>query len=121
MQNWPRKDAADLLATVVRETAETEPYATMFGVGGGHYAPRFTEIALGYKVDFGHMLPNYQMEGKDDEEISRMLALAAEATGTKTAYLHRKSMKGAQAQKVRDLGEALGIEWMRSEDLEPLH
>lgn len=117
--NWSRKDAGILQAEVIRD-AEPEDYPVLIGVGGGHYAPRFTEVALGFKADFGHMLPNYQMEGRTDDEISEMLAHASEASGTKIAYLHRKSMKGPQAQRLKALGESLGLEWVKSEDLDPL-
>jgi D-aminoacyl-tRNA deacylase len=60
------------------------------------------------------------MENRSDEEISVMLKNAAEASGTELAYLHRKSMKGPQAQRLKALGESLGLQWVRSEDLEPL-
>jgi len=119
MTNWTRKDAGELQASVIRDTVPSE-YPVLIGVGGGHYAPRFTEVALGFKADFGHMLPNYQMENRSDEEISLMLSHAAEASGTELAYLHRKSMKGPQAQRIKALGESLGLQWVRSEDLEPL-
>ncbi len=123
MDHWPRKDAGELQAEVLRDTAELdpEPFPALIGVGGGHYAPRFTEMALEKKVDFGHMLPNYQMEGRSDEDIARMMESAMEATGTEMGYLHRKSMKGPEAHRIKDIGEAAGVQWMRSEDLEPLH
>ena len=120
LPNWTRAEAGGLQAEVIRDTEPSEGFPVLIGVGGGHYAPRFTEVALGFRADFGHMLPNYQMEGKDDEEISRMLRSAADASGTELAYLHRKSMKGPQAQRLKALGESLGLEWVRSEDLEPL-
>jgi len=117
--NWTSREAGELQASVIRDTVP-EDYPVLIGVGGGHYAPRFTEVALGFKADFGHMLPNYQMENRSDEEISVMLKNAAEASGTELAYLHRKSMKGPQAQRLKALGESLGLQWVRSEDLEPL-
>ena len=121
MQNWPRKDAGELQAGVLRDCSGSEDYPVVFGVGGGHYAPRFTEMVFELKVNFGHMLPNYQMEGRSDEEIVRMLTEAKRASGTEMAYLHRKSMKGAEAQRLKSLGESVGVQWMRSEDFEPLH
>lgn len=117
---WGRKDAAEIQSKVLREVRELNDYPDVIGIGGGHYAPRFTELALSSKVNFGHMLPNYQMEGRDDEDIARCIKLALEASNTKMAYLHRKSMKGAQAARIIALGESVGCEFMKSEDFEPL-
>lgn len=117
---WGRKDAAEIQATVLGEVRETNDYPTVIGIGGGHYAPRFTELALSSKVNFGHMLPNYQLEGYDDEDIARSVKAAMEASGTRMAYLHRKSMKGAQASRITAIAESVGCEFMKSEEFEPL-
>lgn len=117
---WPRKDAAELLASVIRDVPETNDYPAVVGFGGGHYAPRFTELALSYKVNFAHMLPNYQWMGHDDEDIARMIKLAIDRSGTKLSFIHRKSMKGMEAQKLRELGESVGAEWVDWKDWEPL-
>lgn len=117
--SWERQELGELQAEVVRDTV-SEDYPVLIGVGGGHYAPRFTEVALGFKANFGHMIPNYQMDNRGDEDIARMLSSAAKASGTDMAYLHRKSMKGPQAQRIKALGESVGLQWVRSEDLEPL-
>jgi D-aminoacyl-tRNA deacylase len=92
----------------------------MVGVGGGHYAPRFTEVALKFKANFGHMLPIYQMEERDDEDIIRMVKDACAATDTKTVYLHRKSMKKPEERRVAALIESAGFEIVSSKDLEPI-
>ncbi|MBR1888981.1 MAG: hypothetical protein IJ810_03415, partial [Candidatus Methanomethylophilus sp.] len=92
----------------------------VIGVGGGHYAPRFTELALSSKVNFGHMLPNYQMEGRSDEDVAASIRKATEASRTECVFIHRKSMKGSQATHLREMAESMGCEVMRSEDFEPL-
>lgn len=116
---WGRKDAAEIHANVLADVREKNDYPSVIGIGGGHYAPRFTELALSAKVNFGHMLPNYQMDGFDDEDVASSIKKAMEASGTKMAYLHRKSMKGAQAARILAAGESVGCEFMKSEDFEP--
>lgn len=119
--HWEREDAGTLQAEVLRDTAEpAEGYRKLIGVGGGHYAPRFTEIVLGKKADFGHMLPNYRMEGRSDEEIARMISAAMAATGTDSGYIHRKSMSGPEYHRIAEIGRSVGIEWVQSGDLEDL-
>jgi len=117
--NWGNRHAADILAHVLATDACSENPAVV-GVGGGHYAPRFTEAALSLKADFGHMVPNYQMEGRDDEEVSRMLREACLATCTKLIFIHKKSMKGSRAARIKDLAASEGLEAVGSSDFETL-
>ena len=118
--HWENKHAAEILAHVIEELEPHEEYPTMIGVGGGHYAPRFTEVALKFKANFGHMLPIYQMENRDDEDIIRMVKMACEATDTKTVYLHRKSMKKPEERRVAALIESAGFEIVSSKDLDQI-
>lgn len=116
--HWANKHAADILAHVLISNSGND-YPVTVGVGGGHYAPRFTEAALELEVNFGHMVPNYQMEGRGDEDIARVLRDACEQSGTKTIFLHRKSMKGPQASRIRDLAASEGLEMVGSSDFKP--
>ena len=116
-RNWGNERAADILTDVLLDM-ELNDYDTAVGVGGGHYAPRFTEVALGYRINFGHMLPNYQMEGRDDEDIIRMVNDACSASDTKLVYIHRKSMKGPEERRVSELIRSAGYEQITSSDLD---
>ena len=118
--HWENKHAAEILAHVIEDLDPHYEYPSAVGMGGGHYAPRFTEVALKYKVNFGHMLPNYQLENRDDEDIVRMLKLACGATDTKLVYLHRKSMKKPEERRMSSLIESAGFEQISSSDLEPI-
>lgn len=118
-EHWNNKHAAEILAKVLMENEKSD-YPAVVGVGGGHYAPRFTESALSRKVDFGHMIPNYHLDGSDDEDIARMIRDACEATSTETVFLHRKSMKGKLALRIRDISESEGFEVVRSSDFDPI-
>ena len=118
--NWGNTHAADIQARVLLDLEPHEEYPTVIGVGGGHYTPRFTEVCQKFNVNFGHMLPNYQMEGRDDEDIVRMMLQAAEATDTKLVYLHRKSMKKPEERRISSLISSAGLEQVSSQDLEPV-
>ncbi len=117
---WGREDAAEVQAKVLDLVREKNETINVIGIGGGHYTPRFTELALSHKVNFGHMIPNYQLEGFDDEDIASSIKKAMAASATKLGYIHRKSMKGSQATKLRTLAESVGCELLQSDDFEPL-
>lgn len=119
-EQWENKHAAEILAHVIEDLEPHNEYPSVVGMGGGHYAPRFTEIALKYEVNFGHMIPNYQLEGRDDEDIVRMLDLACGQSGTRMVYLHRKSMKGPEARRMSGLIASAGYEQIDSSCLNPI-
>ncbi len=119
--HWGDEHAADLLAKALLETEPKEDYPILIGFGGGHYAPRYTEIATKFKADFGHMLPSYQMLEKTDEEVLAMAEKTAEASGTKMVYMHKKAFKKSEEHSYSEMLESAGFELLSSKDLEPLN
>ena len=119
--HWGDVHAAEILGRVIEDVQEDEGYVQAIGVGGGHYAPRFTEMVLGYKIDIGHMVPGYQLEGMDDDTVCDYMRKASEATGgTKCVYLHRKAFKKSEQHRIEDLIGSLGFEILSSKDLDPI-
>ena len=92
----------------------------VIGIGGGHYAPRFSEVALSRRVSFGHMLPAYAMDLPNDDYIRRSIAMARKASDTKTAYVYMKSTKRSEACRVSAQVHDLGGVTVDSSDLESL-
>ncbi|MEM4264160.1 MAG: D-aminoacyl-tRNA deacylase [Thermoplasmata archaeon] len=109
---WTHEEAAKTIAKVIM-TVEEEKGEIVMCVGGGHYAPRFTDMALENPVSIAHMAANYALDALYDE---RVMAEMIEKSGKpKFVYFHRKSM---QKQKFRELSErfgTFGIETVRSD------
>lgn len=118
--HWGDMHAAEILVDSLLSADVHEEYPVVIGVGGGHYAPRFTDLVLSHKVDIGHMVPTYQTDKASDEDVSRMISAAAEATGTKMVYVHRNSMKGAEERRINGIIDSLGFERLVSKDFEEL-
>ena len=114
---WGNVRAAEMLAHTILSINGND-YPNVIGIGGGHYAPRFTEISNSYEVNFGHMFPGYAFNGLDDEGFISRVILASDATSTKMIYLHKKSMKRSEAARMSELLQAEGFELMASKDLE---
>ena len=98
----------------VMDDIEVAP-KVLVGIGGGHYAPRFTDVALGRRASIGHMIPSYQMDTFGREMLDRAMA----SSGADGVYVHKKGLKGPQKQVVRELLADTGIEQFRESDLEP--
>jgi len=116
---WDDREAAKAIARTLLHVEE-EKNPVVVGLGGGHYAPRFTEVAVSRKVSMGHMVPTYAMKGAENEELRAIIGRAAEASNASKVYIHKKSMKKSEATSVRMLLTEMGLEVVESRDLEPL-
>jgi D-aminoacyl-tRNA deacylase len=124
---WQQKEPARIIATSLLEMLPTAQYEKDFpkdipvllGIGGGHYAPRFTEIALQKKVAFGHMIPTYKIdEGAiDDEILEKTMQATPDFTGV---YLHKKDLKKSQVTHFRNWFENRNIPILSSKEFKDL-
>ncbi len=119
---WKDERAATAIANALFKTLSAPLHDSLIciAVGGGHYAPRQTEMALKKKVAFGHMIPDYQIKGASDEELRRKISSAIAATpGCRFAYLDKKAL-GKEIHRVEKILEGLGIKRIRGEELEDI-
>ncbi len=105
-------------AAIARTLLDLEPVhaPVAVGLGGGHYVPRHTDVALARQVAFGHLLSGHALEGLSDD----VLAQAVERTpGASLAYLHRKSLGTPEARELEARLTALGLRVVHEADLAP--
>jgi D-aminoacyl-tRNA deacylase len=123
-EEWKKQEPANIVAKSILELLSSYRYEeqmpddmpVLLGIGGGHYAPRFTDVILEKKAAFGHMIPRYQIEaGNIDDE---MFEKALQATPNVNAiYLHRKSLKKSQIREYKQWFERKGIPSISSKEL----
>ena len=99
-EEWIKQEPSDIVAKSLLNLFDKYLYEedppkdipVLLGLGGGHYAPRFTEVALNKKCAFGHMIPNYHIQpGNINYEI---IQKAIKATpNCQGVYIHKKSLK----------------------------
>jgi len=94
-----KQKPAEIIAKSLLELLETYHYEedlprdipVLLGIGGGHYAPRFTDVILEKKAAFGHMIPRYHIDsGNINDE---MLEKALQATPNDFIFSDTKDMK----------------------------
>jgi D-aminoacyl-tRNA deacylase len=78
----------------------------LVAVGGGHYVPRATDVALAGTADFGHFIPAYALEGEDGAVLERAVAATPHASGVQ---VHKKGLKGPERQRVMAWLAQLGL------------
>jgi D-aminoacyl-tRNA deacylase len=77
----PPEAAVRLLSEVIPEVRPAEGDRVALAVGGGHYAPRFTDLALKRRWAFGHVLSRHALTGLDASTARAALALSVGASG----------------------------------------
>jgi D-aminoacyl-tRNA deacylase len=109
------KSVLDLLSRYRYEEDIIEKMPVLLGIGGGHYAPRFTDVGLEKNVAFGHMIPSYHI---DSGNINyEMLEKAIQKTpNVEGVYFHRKALKKSQITKYKEWFENRGIPSVSSND-----
>ncbi|HYT01103.1 MAG TPA: D-aminoacyl-tRNA deacylase [Thermoplasmata archaeon] len=114
-REWADKDASSTIARVLINLHPVDAPVAI-GIGGGHYVPRHTDLALKRRIAFGHLLPAYAMERAPPQIVDQ----AVERTeGASIAYLHRKTLGPEIVRAAEERLESLGIRVVRDNDLPP--
>lgn len=114
-ERWRDTQAAEVIAKTVFEIEEQQ-YPVVVGFGGGHYAPRFTEMVLGKKLNFAHMVPEYAIPSLTPETLEKVLSKPK----PDYVYIHEKGLKKGTLRKVEELLSSFTIPKCSSNDFEPL-
>lgn len=126
-KEWMNQEAAMIIANAVYETILDCPseqdfsydIPVLIGIGGGHYAPRFTDIILERNAAFGHMVPSYHVDADAITEESIKNALL-QTPQVSAAYIHTKGLKKPQVRYFKEMLHNLNIPVISSKDLPSL-
>jgi D-aminoacyl-tRNA deacylase len=109
INEWNNKDEAKTIAqTIVQDTLHENFDKKVIGIGGGHYAPDFTKLALRKNYSFGHICPQYALEALDAELLMQMIS----KTKAEEIVIDWKGLKGNK-EKVVELCEKSGLPFYR--------
>lgn len=109
---WNDRYAGKLIAETILKMKKTDDEIAI-GIGGGHYAPRFTKIAMAKKLSFGHMAPKYSA-GKIDLYMLEQMKLKSNA---KYVVMEKKDIPGKERKRIEDLLPSLHLELVDPDSL----
>ena len=110
MQEWEDPEAADAVAEAISRSLSERTRAEPFvGIGGGHYAPKFTSFSLEEPYAAGHIIPKYAAN-----TVGRQLLLEAleKSDGTRLAVLEKKGLDAKSKAKVRSFLDLWDAEYL---------
>ncbi|MCK4758252.1 MAG: transposase [Thermoplasmata archaeon] len=115
---WPEKEPATAIAKTIlsldSELATGDDIVAM-GIGGGHYMPRMSDVALEHKISFGHMVPGYATDSLDEAMIEQIME---KTPGVEGVYFHRKALSKPRLRELKAICEELGLEILSSKEME---
>jgi D-aminoacyl-tRNA deacylase len=112
-EQWRDRKAGEVLARAMVEAVGGTGGRLAVGVGGPHYAPRHTQVALKTDVAVGHILPDYL------SLTPELVELAVRRTKGRVELLAAdwKGLNSAQRVAVKEASSRLGIELVRESKL----
>lgn len=116
-KEWNNKMAGRVIAETILEI-HSPNFPVGIGIGGGHYAPQITDVALERKISFGHIAPTYALENFDSE-MAKMIV--NRTPGADKVYFHRKHLKGGQYTRFKEIFSGMGLIPVKTSDLEVIH
>ena len=124
-EEWKKEKPAFVIAKSILELLKNYRYENdltydipvLVGIGGGHYAPRFTDVVFQKNVAFGHMIPSYHInEGTIETEILK--ETFKKTPNAKGVYIHRKSLKKSHVSELKKLFKNMNIEVSSSKNMQ---
>ena len=126
-EEWEKQEPANIVAKSVLELLDSYHYESdlpkdipvLIGIGGGHYAPRFTDVVLEKKAAFGHMVPTYQIKAGNFTETT-LDQVIQKTPNASIGYFHRKALKKSQMKEFKTWFEQRDIPVISSKELQDL-
>ncbi len=112
---WADARASEAIARALVDLEPVEAPVAV-GLGGGHYVPRHTDVAVARRVAFGHLLSAHALEGLTEDVLAQAVA---RTPGASLAYLHRKSLGKPEARELESRVRNLGLRVVHEADLAP--
>jgi D-aminoacyl-tRNA deacylase len=110
---WTNKVAARIVAeTILEKTFAQNTDKVVIGIGGGHYTPDFTKLALRKNYSFGHICPQYSLDYLDEYLLEQMII----KTGAEEIIIDWKGLKNNKENVVK-LCEKSGLVFERVQRL----
>lgn len=98
-KQWKDPKAAEVVAhAAIASISKSEKYPVAIGIGGPHYNPKFTRIALDTQTAFGHIIPKYAIPRVDKKIIKQCLKRTAE--NVESIILDWKGIRGADKDRL---------------------
>ncbi len=112
-REWNDQRAIEIVAEACYKAATNKKcFTKALGVGGTHYAPLHTKIALKTEIAIGHIIPSYAI----DELSFEVFEQAIRKSNAEFILADWKGMKSKHRKKIKEYASQLDIEIKKAKD-----
>lgn len=112
LEEWKNPEMGEIISKTILSMKKTDDDIAI-GIGGGHYTPRFTKIALTKKISFGHMVPKYHSDKID----SKMLYEIVLKSNAKYLIMEKKDLSSKERKRIEDILDSVHLELIDPDSL----
>nr|AGF93357.1 uncharacterized conserved protein UCP016210 [uncultured organism] len=117
-ESWNDERAGQVIADTVMKVEENyRDDDVVVCIGGGHYAPRYTDLARNNAVSIGHMVPGWGMKYLTKDSFDEIVEKTPDV---KYVYFDRSSTSGKERKRVKEWAKEKDLSVVRSDDLDDL-
>jgi len=114
IEQWKDKKAANAIAETILGATKATKCKAVLGIGGMHYNPHFTRIALQTEYAFSHMCAKYALQFLNEEMVEKAIANTVE--NVEAFVIEKKGLAGKRKEIVQIL-EGFNIPIFRTNEL----
>lgn len=112
-ERWADPSRGRIVAEAILSIVPEGREKVAVGFGGGHYAPKQTDVLLKYRVAFGHVFPTYQI-GKLTPDI---IGMAFRLSNADFGFIDKKSMRGDERRMLERMINDAGYDVITEKEL----
>jgi len=117
-ESWNDERAGQVIADTVKKAEEKyRDDDVVICIGGGHYAPRYTDLARSKAVSVGHMIPGWGMKYLTKDSFDEIVEKTPDV---KYVYFDRSSTSGKERKRIKEWAKEKDLSIVRSDDLDDL-
>jgi D-aminoacyl-tRNA deacylase len=115
-KNWKDENAGLSAAQAIIDVLKLDKkdWHTAAGFGGGHYAPKFSEINLNSNIAVGHIASKYVTHLLDEDMLKQIVKRTLGEL--KYFIIDWKGVKSEERSKIIQFAESNGIETLKTKD-----
>lgn len=116
-KNWKDENAGLAVAQTIIDVLQLDKkdWYIAAGFGGGHYAPKFSEINLNSNIAVGHIASKYTVPLLDEEMLKQIVTRTLGEL--KYFIIDWKGVKSEERSKIIQFAESNGIETLKTKDV----
>lgn len=117
IERWQHKEAGLAAAKAIMSSIDSpQKGLRSIGVGGGHYAPKFTRLGLNTETAFGHIIPKYATSHITEEMLRQLIEKTTDRA--EMLVFDWKGVRGKERTRIIEMAENMEVDVRKARDFD---